>query len=592
MPPNGAENQIRAIHNLQRTIGNRATGRLLQRLTSTIQPKLTVGEAGDAYEREADAAAERVVAGRPVERLSRLPAGGLNRQTVTEEEKAAQTQHAGEEEELRTAALQRQATSEEEEPAVQAKGERKEPELDTATAARAMARSGSGQPLNGEMLARMEGSFGADFSGVRVHTGPAAQEANQAINARAFTRGADIYLGRGESDTNTRLMAHELTHTVQQDRAGINRYPTVQRQDEAPTEITFTEGSEVHQLTRDEADEEVRDLHDNFAAELTTFHEHWKTGLETFVTNMQFASSQEAEANYLGAMGKAAAKSLLDFAIDSTGAIPVIGSVVKPLLKATTDIGMAAFDETARAEQARGEREIAQYINGLNRSVQASKTEMGRGHRDRFNQVLNSYREAARSSPEAETQRGESAWVYDDAARWIRRYREAYRAFQARIPPPRRFQQNITENFALTGQMVGTVTGGTFRPSGTLSLNVEVKRERSGEEWQWSVTDIDDHWTLGTSAPRPERVAQNLMDSLGGYPIMTHCHLPKRINLTIETEVPGFNEETEGTLHILRDRTLYGETRSGEPNLIRTAAANPTIALRILDINTIEGSSR
>jgi hypothetical protein len=61
--------------------------------------------------------------------------------------------------------------------------------------------------------------------GVRIHTGPAAEEAAAALRARAFTHGSDIVFGRGEyepgSDSGQRLLAHELAHVVQQADRGI-----------------------------------------------------------------------------------------------------------------------------------------------------------------------------------------------------------------------------------------------------------------------------------------------------------------------------------------------------------------------------------
>ncbi|GAA0603271.1 hypothetical protein GCM10010174_19520 [Kutzneria viridogrisea] len=74
----------------------------------------------------------------------------------------------------------------------------------------------------------MEGALAADFSGVRVHTGPTAQQAASALRAHAFTSGTDIMFGAGEYRPGTlsgdRLIAHELTHVVQQ-RQGVHLDP-------------------------------------------------------------------------------------------------------------------------------------------------------------------------------------------------------------------------------------------------------------------------------------------------------------------------------------------------------------------------------
>jgi hypothetical protein len=81
----GARAPGATAQHLQRTIGNQATQALLQRMirpsgsepAAAIQAKLTVGPPDDMYEREAEAAANRLEAGEPVQQISRLPAGGL-----------------------------------------------------------------------------------------------------------------------------------------------------------------------------------------------------------------------------------------------------------------------------------------------------------------------------------------------------------------------------------------------------------------------------------------------------------------------------------------------------------------------------------
>jgi hypothetical protein len=85
---------------------------------------------------------------------------------------------------------------------------------------------GGGAPLPGATRAFFEPRFGADFSHVRVHTGGRADATAQAISAKAFTVGSDIVFAGGEyspeSHEGQHLLAHELTHVVQQD-AGTRR---------------------------------------------------------------------------------------------------------------------------------------------------------------------------------------------------------------------------------------------------------------------------------------------------------------------------------------------------------------------------------
>ncbi len=80
--------------------------------------------------------------------------------------------------------------------------------------------SSSGQPLDAGTRAFMEPRFGHDFSQVRVHTDARAAESARAVNALAYTVGSDVVFGAGQYAPMTmvgkRLMAHELTHVVQQ----------------------------------------------------------------------------------------------------------------------------------------------------------------------------------------------------------------------------------------------------------------------------------------------------------------------------------------------------------------------------------------
>jgi hypothetical protein len=77
-----------------------------------------------------------------------------------------------------------------------------------------------GQPLDKETREFMEPRFGHDFSQVRIHTDAKAAESARAVNARAYTVGENIVFGKAQYAPNRfegkRLLAHELTHTIQQ----------------------------------------------------------------------------------------------------------------------------------------------------------------------------------------------------------------------------------------------------------------------------------------------------------------------------------------------------------------------------------------
>lgn len=84
---------------------------------------------------------------------------------------------------------------------------------------------GSGGALDKSLRTKMDHAFGANFSGVRIHTDQKADTLNRAIQANAFTTGRDIFFRQGEynpqNDAGQRLIAHELTHVIQQ--AGTGR---------------------------------------------------------------------------------------------------------------------------------------------------------------------------------------------------------------------------------------------------------------------------------------------------------------------------------------------------------------------------------
>ncbi len=75
---------------------------------------------------------------------------------------------------------------------------------------------GGGSSLDPGMRGEAEAKFGTDLSGVRVHTGEASAALSRQVGATAFTAGRDIFLGESASPSDSTLMHHEITHTLQQ----------------------------------------------------------------------------------------------------------------------------------------------------------------------------------------------------------------------------------------------------------------------------------------------------------------------------------------------------------------------------------------
>lgn len=103
---------------------------------------------------------------------------------------------------------------------VQTKKEGKEGEAKPSMEVLLSQTKGKGMPLPDDVREEMEAHFKADFSNVRIHTDAAAIEMNQMVKAYAFTHGYDIYFNKGQfnpySPNGKELLAHELTHVVQQ----------------------------------------------------------------------------------------------------------------------------------------------------------------------------------------------------------------------------------------------------------------------------------------------------------------------------------------------------------------------------------------
>ena len=92
------------------------------------------------------------------------------------------------------------------------------------TVARAIhAKRGTGRPLDAGAQSELGESMGHDFSDVNVHTDSEANQLNRAVHAEAFTTGKDIFFREGNydpaSNSGKKLLAHELTHVVQQRNA-------------------------------------------------------------------------------------------------------------------------------------------------------------------------------------------------------------------------------------------------------------------------------------------------------------------------------------------------------------------------------------
>jgi hypothetical protein len=184
-----------------------------QFLIPAFQAKLTIGQPRDRYEQEADRVASEVV--------EQINTRATSVQPRLEE--AVQRQ-----EEPSISSLLRSPFP----PAIGQEaiaGGDTSPTLESAV----NRAKGGGHPLDAGLQQSMGQAMGADFSKVRVHSDATSNQLNQSIHARAFTTGQDVFFKRGAYDPNSKggqkLIAHELTHVIQQDK-GTQQRGVLQRE--------------------------------------------------------------------------------------------------------------------------------------------------------------------------------------------------------------------------------------------------------------------------------------------------------------------------------------------------------------------------
>jgi len=184
------------IFTLQHAVGNQSILQLLE--SGAIQPKLRVSKPGDADEVEADRVAASIVSSSVSPTLHRECActGGGSYCPQCESEAVEQAK-----------GIHRKSSSSS--AAVVAAPENLPQNL------------GPGSALDPNLRKNMESKFGRDFGDVRIHADSRAAASARAVHARAFTLGKDVVFNQGEYSPETQsgkqLLAHELTHVVQQE---------------------------------------------------------------------------------------------------------------------------------------------------------------------------------------------------------------------------------------------------------------------------------------------------------------------------------------------------------------------------------------
>jgi hypothetical protein len=157
------------------------------------------------------------------------------------------------------------------------------------------ATKGGGGSMDSSTQSFMQSRFGTDFSNVKIHTGDYAVQMSRELNAQAFTVGCDIYFNSGKynpsTDSGKHLLAHELTHTVQQ---GGNNSALIQKQDPEKPDKTFAPKLEIdYKLLPPNI--QLRLFHFLLAADTSTLHLDYTA--KSFMTGLSYSYGDQLSLN-------------------------------------------------------------------------------------------------------------------------------------------------------------------------------------------------------------------------------------------------------------------------------------------------------
>jgi hypothetical protein len=186
---------------------------------TATQAQFELGTPGDVYEQEADRVAEQVAQNIS---SSGVQAGGftLNRIRDMVSEKGISLSRSLTGSQLQTvSSIERDGSKMLRVSRLDKSASQAEQTIPSSLEERIRQGKGQGDALSPSVQATMGDQLGHNFTDVRVKTDAEASELTQSLGAKAFTNGSDIWLGQGESVNDVKLMAHELTHVVQQGAA-------------------------------------------------------------------------------------------------------------------------------------------------------------------------------------------------------------------------------------------------------------------------------------------------------------------------------------------------------------------------------------
>lgn len=337
---------------------------------------------------------------------------------------------------------------------------------------------GSGQSLPVSIQREMGNKMGADFSEVKVHTDTNAQEMNKNLNAKAFTHGQDIYFNQDEynpeSQQGKRLLAHELVHTLQQEKGMIKRQAT---------------SVQIPLLPID------RLVEDGFTS-LGNIFDNLRDGLEIFKDTLLAPSESETEYSVNKVLSNICVKLLEQTASDAAEKIPFGGEIYKIIKVVVEEITAEGDRVTAATRQ----KQISDFYQLYLTKLGEVRTKVKQTEQESIHIIETAYNKMDKNSQGAKG-------YYDSVKKWRDRLDQLSET---------KYETNTTFKF-YSAEWIKQFNTGDFPLRGYVDIEI------NNYNGTWKVTAATIH------APEGDKLAEKLLaDSKNSFDLQSF-NIPKNI---------------------------------------------------------------
>jgi hypothetical protein len=272
----------------------------------------------------------------------------------------------------------------------------------------------------------------------------------------------------------------------------------------------------------------------------------------------------------------------LDAAGDALGeVVPGAGLIIKTA-KGIAEVWQA---ESERAAGAGGQVQVKTYIAGLLKGIKPKRDEMRKAVKDATGPLLKEFKRLAETD-NFKGKASDEGVIVDDAAGVVKALQKAVAAFKANSRNAAYFQQQFTRAFADTPGWTEDYVSRGGRPTGKLYFEIYLNLETEVGTNAWSI-DSDGTsaaWKLVTLQEHPDRVAESLLDSLGGAKTW-QIDLEKIVVIKVDIQEGRISFRNSPDRYELNPHTL-------DPKLLEEAWKQPRIRSRVLDTAKLVGSNK